>query len=218
MICISPPPPEIILNQDRIPEFPPSVDSILANSLEAAITFQVADSVVELEESSTVQLSLGVVRQMDSLKNVIHGFSPVADDRVRVSDLMQAKLVSSGFAVTPITPENQLISNDATTEWRWNIAATKPGRHRLELALNAIVLWRGAERTRCVGSRNRLVLVQVTLGKWLGLFISGNWQWLSTALVIPFIAWVWSRMRLNDANPQRPSSQRKGTKKRSPKL
>jgi len=53
---------------------------------------------------------------------------------------MEARLSGYMFQITAITSEEQVVSKDQRTEWKWEIHPKEEGEHRLHLTLT--LYWR----------------------------------------------------------------------------
>lgn len=181
---------DLTTDSTRLPFY---IDKILASMAEGHIAFNAPDSVVELGQSLIIQLLLDPIKTADELERMIHAAGPTESHQIKISENMQAHLIGSGFEITAITPEEQLISAETTTEWKWEIKAVKPDTQRLYLTLSAIVKFQGESKTRVIRTFEREMLVKVSFSKRVTAFVGENWQWLWTALVVPVLGWLWKR-------------------------
>jgi hypothetical protein len=177
-------------DSSRLPYF---IDEILDDLAEGRIAFNAPDSVVELDQSFTIQLLLDPAKTVDELETMIRASGPTESHQIKISENMQARLTGNGFEITAITPEEQLISARETTEWKWEVKAVKPGSQRLYLTLSAMIKFQGETKSRAIRTFEREMLVTVSLRKRVLTFLGKNWQWLWTALIVPVMGWLWRR-------------------------
>ncbi|MBD3273748.1 MAG: hypothetical protein GF372_00455 [Candidatus Marinimicrobia bacterium] len=91
-------------------------------------------------------------------------------------------------------------SQSERTEWRWDITATENGTHQLHLTLSALIPVDGQPTHRTIRTFDHVITVHVSLGERIAVFLSDNWQWIMSALLIPLITWVvrtWWKRRTN---------------------
>jgi len=182
--------PDATSDSTRLPYY---IDEILGNMAEGRIAFNAPDSVVELEQSFSIQLLLEPSKTAGELETRISASGPTESHQIKISETMKARLTGSGFEITAITSEEQLVSARETTEWKWEVKAVKPGTQRLYLTVSAIVKFQDETKTRAIRTFEREMLVKVSLGKKISIFVGKNWQWLWTALAVPAVGWLWKR-------------------------
>ncbi len=173
------------------------IDAVLENMAEGRIAFNVPDSVMKLNESSTIQFLLDLTKTVEELESMFKESEVIESHRVRISETMEARLTGNGFRITAITPEQQPISTVETTEWKWEINAIEAGPQHLHLTLSAIIFFRDEKMARTIRTFDKKIFVEVSLGKRITGFINNNWQWLWTALLIPITGWYLKHRKKN---------------------
>jgi hypothetical protein len=108
---------------------------------------------------------------------------------------MQARLTGQDFEIVANSPEVQAISYKEPTEWTWDISPTESGKKQLHLTITALFEVEGEETTRQIESFDRTISVKVTWNQRLSGFISTNWQWLWTAILVPLVPWLWRKWK-----------------------
>ncbi len=169
------------------------IDNILDGLAQGRIVFNIPNSIMEVGQSSTIQLLLDLAKPVEELEKMITESGVVESHEIKVSEIMEARLTGAGFQITAITPEEQPISTQATTEWKWDIKAMEKGPQRLHLTLSAIIRLQGQKLTRSLRTFDKVIEVKVSWGKRISSFIGKNWQWLWAALIIPAVSWLWKR-------------------------
>jgi hypothetical protein len=114
---------------------------------------------------------------------------------VRVSPVMEAVLAGQRFDITPLAPARQAVGHAEPAEWRWQVTPTAGGTQFLFLTLNAVVVVGERELPRVVRTYEREIRVEVGFGSWAAAFAQRNWQFLTSALVLPLMAWWWKARR-----------------------
>ena len=178
--------------QSEVPEPLSPVDRILESMQWGNIVFN-APQAMRLRETRRVHLLLGPSQTVEELEDMLSSSDTLMHARVRFANRMQAKLTGDGFEVKPITPELQAASARDVTEWKWDVIASEAGEHELHLVLNAIIEVEGKDLPRAIKTFDQVIVVQVSIGQRISGFVSENWKWLWTAILVPLAGWLWKR-------------------------
>ena len=176
------------------------VDLILHTMQLGNIAFNEPTSMY-LDETVRIQLILGIKQTIEELKQNIkveiekkHLFGDIEAARIKVAPLiMQAHLEGYSFDIKSITPDEQPISSEITTEWIWEVIPKSSGIGILSLTLNAKLPIEGNSTYRTIRTFKKEIRVEVTRLQQTENFIKDNWQWLWTAIFFPMGAWLWSK-------------------------
>ena len=176
------------------------VDLILHTMQLGNIAFNAPTS-MDLDETVRIQLLLGIKQTIEELKQNIkveiekkHLFGDIEAARIKVAPLiMQAHLEGYSFDIKSITPDEQPISSEITTEWLWEVIPKSSGIGILSLTLNAKLPIEGNSTYRTIRTFKKEIRVEVTRLQQTENFIKDNWQWLWTAIFFPMGAWLWSK-------------------------
>lgn len=176
------------------------VDLILHTMQLGNIAFNAPTS-MDLDETVRIQLLLGIKQTIEELKQNIkveiekkHLFGDIEAARIKVAPLiMQAHLEGYSFDIKSITPDEQPISSEITTEWLWEVIPKSSGIGILSLTLNAKLPIEGNSTYRTIRTFKKEIRVEVTKLQQTENFIKDNWQWLWTAIFFPMGAWLWSK-------------------------
>lgn len=115
---------------------------------------------------------------------------------IQISRVIQAKLDSNDFIITPITPERQVIIGDRNTIWKWSLSAKKPGPNKVvKITVSAIVLVDGEKIESYVDTYTNVINIDITPKQRLFRWLSANWQWAWGALLIPVLGFFYNRKR-----------------------
>jgi hypothetical protein len=175
------------------------VDSALGELVQGRIAFNTPER-MQYGDSRSIALVASPAMDADTLsselRNRIGRADPVEVATLQIAPLMEARLEGApAFEVTALTPVQQPVSRSAPTEWRWTVRAAQTGRHQLHLTINAIITIGGERYPRSLDVLNRDIDVDITAGQRIGMFLGTNWQWLAGTVVIPIVAWLWSKRR-----------------------
>ena len=182
------------------------VDDALQELIAGNVAFNTPER-MQFHESRTIALIASA--QFDSstlsqeLRQRIGGNDPVAVQEVQIAPLMEAQLAGApAFEIAALTPTRQPVSRSAPTEWRWTLRAAESGKHTLNLTINAVVTVGNENFPRSLNVLNRDIDVYITAPQRVGMFLSGNWQWLLGTIVIPLAVWVWTNRRKQKRTPK----------------
>jgi hypothetical protein len=160
------------------------VDRIVARLPQANIAFN-APETLRLGHSIQIQLLLSTRKTIGQLRGKITELGEREGARIKVSPIMEAHLAGLGFRIEPIRPELQVVTGRRTTEWRWEVEATKTGTRRLHLTLSAFIDVGGGSRPLLIRSFDETIPIHVTWYDRAQGFISDNWQWLWAVILAP---------------------------------
>lgn len=201
-VFLLPPDTQLRPRPTALPEPAPSerlsafaaIDEILASLPAANVAFNTPER-MNLYETATIHLALGLAVPVDTLKRRIKAEGEKSGAQIRVSNRMQARLTGANFSITAITPETQAVSQREVTDWKWEVVPTSTGRHYLHLTLSVILDVEGEPTARTIDTFDELIDVDVTLGQRVTVFVSNHWEWLWAAVLIPLAGWIWTRVK-----------------------
>lgn len=175
------------------------VDRAMRESLtKGSVAFNTPEE-MQLGKAETVQLLLSPSDSGAELQQQITEAGKTEAAEIRVSNRMQARLTGPGFQIEAISPEEQAISSTDTTEWKWDVTPTKTGENQeLHLTLTALIDVEGQETPRQIRTFDRTIDVPVTWGQRFGVigtFITTNWQWFWTVILVPIALWLYRKYR-----------------------
>ena len=148
---------------------------------------------MRLGHTAHIQLLLSPAQSIPQLKKKITAIGEKEGTTIRVAALMEARLTGLHFDIEANTAERQPVSNDAPTEWTWDVEPTKTGNQELHLTLTAILTVGGRDQPRTIRTFDKVLTVHVTWYDRVSGFVSDNWKWLWTAILVP--AGVWAARR-----------------------
>ena len=179
--------------------FPPdkklnSVDEILKQLKFGNIVFNTPKK-MNLHETSTIHLTLGLSQTIDELKERIQIAGIKESATIKISDRMEARLVGPNFIVSEITPAVQAVSAVDVTEWKWQIKPTSEGKQSLYLTLSAHISVNGAPTPRTIRTFDEIIEIEVTWQQRIEAFLGDNWEWFWAVILVPIFGWFWNHKK-----------------------
>lgn len=175
-----------------------AIDEILDKLELGNIVFN-SPPIINLNETRTIQLFLGVKATIEELKQMIEAEGNKKGASIKVANRMEARLSGTNFAITAVTPEVQVVSRNDVTEWKWEVKPVREGRHHLHLTLSVLLNVDGETTSKAIRTFDNEIEVEVTLVQQVGSFIENHVEFLWIALV-PLFVWisVWIRSIWNN--------------------
>jgi len=169
-----------------------SPDAVLAQLSEAAM-------ILEAPASANVQDVIHVRLTIDPPKStaqlVTMSSTAVVAKTIRISKIVEAKLVAAGFDIVSLSSTRQAISQTEPTTWQWDLSGAPPGSHLLYLTINAVVTVDDVKVERTINTLDTSVVVEITNAQHLTTLIQEYWQWIWSTLLLPIIIWLWKRYK-----------------------
>lgn len=153
--------------------------------------------------------------ELEEIYEDFEGAGEVKEQPIPVSRVMRVTLLADAttFTVNSLSSEDQLVLDQAVTQWEWVITPMRPGSHTLTIRASVLLV----DPSHGEKPIDRTVLterVRVDINPAYSVreFAASNWQWLWTVVVIPVGAAVLrAQRRRSVANemPANPASIRK---------
>lgn len=170
------------------------VDRILKKLEFGNIAFN-APRTVNIDDTVIIQLLLGFKTPIDELKKQIEAAGEKEGAHIRVSNVMEARLTGTNFAINAVTSEEQAVTRTDVTEWKWEVVPKKKGRHHLHLTLSVRINVDGFPTLRSIRTFDKNIEVKVTWDQQASSFIKANWDWLWAAILVPVAGWLWKKKK-----------------------
>lgn len=175
-----------------------AIDRVLQELPTGNIAFNAPDSMV-LGQTYGIHLLLSprqsVQELQAELQRRVAGQNVLEGAQISIAPDMEARLSGQDFTIGAVTPERQAVSAEQETDWQWDVTPKEAGAQELHLTLNVILTVGKSSLPRSLRTFDRRIMVQVTWGQRLSGFVTSNWQWLWTVLVVPLAAWAWQTLK-----------------------
>jgi hypothetical protein len=158
------------------------------------LVFSAPDS-MGLYQFKAVHAVLSLTKSGTQLQEMMKDAGVVKERKIRVSNIMAARLKGEGFRIEPLTETLQAVDFQGETQWQWQITALQPGAQKLYLAVDAIINIDGRDMPHTVHSLYEQIQIHVAWHQQVSRFVAANWQWLWTAVALPMIGWIWERRK-----------------------
>lgn len=158
------------------------------------IVFNTPDTMT-FGETRGIQLLLSPTQTIAELEAQLQESGALRQRRIRISKVMEASLSGKGFKIDPLTTTLQFVNPKGVTEWRWEVTALESGQRKLYLTMNAILEVDGKELPHTIQTLHEVIEVRITWQQHVSGFVAENWKWLWTAIVVPFVGWLWERRK-----------------------
>lgn len=177
------------------------IDRVLESMKLGNIAFNCPTS-IDLKDIAQIELRLSMDQSVEELQKAITSAGQKEGRQVRISDVMEARLTGPAFQITAQTPREQAIASRGVTQWRWDIKPTSTGQQRLHLTLSAVLYVNGQRTRKAIETFDKTIDVWVPAGRRVSGFLSNNWQWGLTVVLIPVGGWCWKWLRKRRRKPK----------------
>lgn len=160
---------------------------------------------LQIDESGTINVLLSPKRSEAELAadlkkkledmNDIHEKERIETTTIKISNRMRAELYGPAFDIQPITPSEQAIRTDETTQWSWTIKPIEFGKQSLDLTISALITVSGKDTPMVIETFRKTILIEISPLKRVKDFITSNWQWLWATLLVPLVTYLWNRRK-----------------------
>ena len=153
---------------------------------------------MKVSRADTVRVRISRNQAADLSKGLPSEGHETEHDVIPVSTSMKVELFGDPyFDIKPLDATEQLITNNGFSEWSFTVIPLKSGRLPLHVRVTAIVRAAGIEKTKDFPVKDEIIQVQVAPLAAVGSFVSKNWQWLWSTILVPIALWWWNRRRKN---------------------
>jgi hypothetical protein len=153
---------------------------------------------MKVSRADTVRVRISRNEAADLSKGLPSEGHETEHDVIPVSTSMKVELFGEPyFDIKSLDATEQLITNNGFSEWSFTVIPLKSGRLPLHVRVTAIVRAAGIEETKDFPVKDEIIQVQVAPLAAVGSFVSKNWQWLWSTILVPIALWLWNRRRKN---------------------
>jgi len=148
-------------------------------------------------DTTNLHISPAVYETIEQLNQRVEEAEEPTVGCVRATEEMKADLIGSAFDIEERRTPIQYMTPDVPTEWEWEVAATNAGRHELILVLSHDLTpgQEGGFHDVIPVPLDANINVRVTPWQKAANFVSSNWQWLWTAILVPVAIFLWGRYK-----------------------
>jgi len=186
--------PNPITTESTRPWPNPHKNSALDQLKNANMVFSV-DKKINIEQSGKMRLIIDLTKTQAELKDAIKQQIPngtTVEANIKISKLVIAKAVgSTGLTILAVTPDEQAVLDDASTEWVWLVTADKPGEYEVNLTLTAVISVDGSKSQRFLKVFEDTVIIEATTYQTIMGIVEEQWHWAFTTLILPLAIWAW---------------------------
>ena len=167
----------------------------IANQLTLAQMAFAVPTRAHMRDIVDAELIIDTMLENKLVSQIGGGSNNVIAGQLQVSKVLSANLTSRGFDIQNITPNKQALVHDVPTRWRWSLKPLTPGVHRLHLTVTAIVKVDDEKVDRNIITADHWITVEITAGYAIKQWLSENWQWAWSALLVPAMIAAWTLWR-----------------------
>jgi hypothetical protein len=174
-----------------------AVDAELAKMPKAQMAFNTPPPMNIDDQPATVEVRINSRQTPSEIRRSITVPGATESHEIRISNEMRATIEGDGDGLK-IMPQNsaiQAVSFQEPTVWRWSIKPLRQGTYPIHVALEAGVWLDGAITPRLINVFDGSITVTITPVQRVKHFVSDNWQWLGTALLLPAAGWWWKERK-----------------------
>ena len=102
------------------------------------------------------------------------------------------------FKITPINNEEQFVDIRSNTIWKWNVMPIKKGDNLLILRATIKIFNETSNTFKDVNVFEEPITINSSLITEVKVFMSNNWQYLLSTLLIPFGLWFFKRRKASN--------------------
>ena len=151
------------------------LDSLLRTLKWGNIAFNTPSS-IGYGQTLVIHLILDPTKSIAQLQSSIQEEGAKQGAHVQVAPRMEAHLTGDGFEITPVTPEDQAVSMQGATEWKWDIRPKEFGTQSLHLSLNALLKIDGENTTRSIQTFDRPISIDVSWPATIIAYPQDHWE------------------------------------------
>lgn len=176
-----------IFEADR-PKVSEKVSSFTQKLFNAKLAFAMKEK-ANIDEDIKAQLLIDP-KQSSSLEGSLNVEGTPLVKTIKVSKIVKATLTAPDFDIARITDEEQILSDDAPTEWLWKLNPKSAGKYEVNLSVTAIIKLDGRESKHHLRTFDKTVIIEITKKQILSEWIKENYKWLVSTLLIPIFVFL----------------------------
>ena len=151
------------------------------------------------EEKVQVRITKNVNEKMlTMIKHNLRSTVNVAELKVVPYTIVQLHDASNGnmLQIASLTPEKQSLVGNGYATWAWSVMPLESGQQTLYLSVGTrFKMPQNSEETEFEPLYVRSINVQIDRMYQTKRFVSTNWQWLITTLLVPLVGLLWQHWK-----------------------
>lgn len=181
------------------------------NITEGNITYYIPDSMIT---NKTYRIYMVLSAPQKKLKLIIMNqknpyetidSNKIVIDKVKLGNTMNATLLdpTKSFNITPIGDETKVLDTAKSEKWLWDIVPLKEGSFPLILKVEIVTDKDGKERKTNLEVFNKQLIIKaekIPIYIKILNFISNNWEFFVSSLIIPFGIWLYNNRKKKKNN------------------
>lgn len=164
-------------------------DVVTRNLFSASLAFVIPEK-ANVEDSIKAQLLIDTKKELIDLEKELTVKGTKTSKKIEISRIVKATISAPNFEVTNVTDTEQIISDNATTEWTWALKPKSAGTYDVNLVVTAIINYDGKEKTHHIKTFDKTVVIEITPKQVVNDWFADNWKWLISTLIIPFLGFL----------------------------
>jgi hypothetical protein len=134
---------------------------------------------------------------VEQIKNNSRTKSRITINDIRVGNVMTAELIDGdgNFEIKSTSTSEQNIEDFDQTEWRWSVKPLKSGENPLRLIVKVRVYTEEGSYLKDIPVFDKDIYVKSNIKYDAKNWLSENWQWFMSTLVIPIFLYFWNKRK-----------------------
>ena len=146
-----------------------------------------------VQDTIKIQLLIDPQQGLKSLLDALTIDGTKVGKNIKISKVVIAKVTAPEFIITEITPSEQAISDDGSTEWLWSLEPKSSGKHQVNLSITAVVTVGDQNTVHHLKTYDTIVDIEITSIQILSQWWDKYWQWVISTLLLPLGLWAWKK-------------------------
>lgn len=179
----------IVVERKPLVSISESTDVFKNKLFSANLAFVVRDK-ANIADSVKAQLLIDTKKDLEVLSKELTVAGNVTTKQISVSRIVKATLVADNFDITNITENEQILTDNSSTEWLWTLKPKTAGKHEVNLSVTAIIKYEGKETKHHLKTFDKTITIEVTKEQLIIGWIKENYKWLITTLLLPLVVFL----------------------------
>lgn len=177
-------------------------DKIVSDFKKVNIVFNIP-IIMDVSNTYDIYMLLDYNKTIAVLKERLSDISSIEDinfTNINVSNIVKSELIGSKFDIVSLLPLEQAISKYNINKWGWSVSPKSDGNLPLYLVVSSVIFKEHSPYPVVVRSYNKIVFVSVPRSEKVKRFMTENWQWFLSTLIIPLFFFLFRNNSFNKNN------------------